>query len=110
MIYFIAVVGVAFLVSAVYAQSTLSGLLDFFRNRPPLLEKTGSISDLYFLFDLTKCRYGFVHYLFKHPVPPREIAEAFPNYSRLRTISNVVYGLHVLFGVVLITSFVIHQF
>jgi len=108
-IYFITMAGLVFLVSAIYAQSALSELLDFFRNSPSLLEKTGFISDLYFLYDLTRCRYGFVRYLFKHPVPPKEIADAFPDYSRLRNISNVVYGLHVVFGIVLIAAFVIHQ-
>lgn len=109
MIYFIAIAGLVFLVSAIYAQSALSELLDFFRDSPSLLEKTGFISDLYFLYDLTRCRYGFVRYLLKHPVPPKEIADAFPDYSRLRNISNVVYGLHIVFGIVLIAAFVIHQ-
>ncbi len=88
-------------VLSIYAQSALSGLLDYFRDRPQLLEKTGNISDLYFLFEFTRCRYGFVHYLLTHPEPPGDIGAAFPDYARLRKISNFVYCAHLAFGVYL---------
>ncbi|HBP29355.1 MAG TPA: hypothetical protein DD666_08060 [Advenella kashmirensis] len=109
MIYVISIAGLAFLIAAIYAQSALSELLGFFRDRPHLLDRTGFISDLYFLFDLTMCRYGFVHYVLKNPNPPDEIAAAFPQYGWLRKISNIAYFLHILFGVVLITAFIISR-
>ena len=97
---------VALLAILIYAQSAMSALLDHFRNSPELLKETGAISDLYFLADLPMCRYGFVKYLYKHPVPEKDIAQAFPDYSRLRKISNFVFGAHIFFGLVLIVGFI----
>ncbi|WP_144633880.1 hypothetical protein [Bordetella genomosp. 13] len=98
--------GVIFVVAALYAQSALSGLLDYFREQPALLDRTGFISDLYFVFDLPKCRYGFARYLYRHPVPPPEIAARFPDYARLRAISNAVFALHIGMGAYLAALFV----
>lgn len=98
--------GVIFTIAAIYAQSALSALLDHFRNDPVLLQETGPISDLYFLFDLLHWRHGFVKYLYRHPEPPPDIAAAFPDYARLRKISNVVYALKIGLGVYLLSMFV----
>lgn len=98
--------GLIFMITAIYAQSALSELLDHFRNDPALLKETGAISDLYFLFDLLHWRHGFVKYLYRHREPPAAIAAAFPDYARLRKISNVVYALKIGLGVYLLAMFV----
>ncbi|VFR44705.1 hypothetical protein ANT2_0600 [plant metagenome] len=98
--------GVIFMITAIYAQSALSEMLDHFRNDPALLKETGAISDLYFLFDLLHWRHGFVKYLYRHREPPAAIAAAFPDYARLRKISNVVYALKIGLGVYLLAMFV----
>ncbi|SAI41173.1 Uncharacterised protein [Bordetella ansorpii] len=96
-----------YVIVAIYGQSALSELLDYFRDRPELLDQTGYISDLYFVFDMSRCRYGFVNYIYRHPVPPPQIAEAFPDYARLRKISNGIRAFHMGIGIYAVTAFVV---
>ena len=107
--YGVIAIALIFLAIAFYAQSALSGLMDFVRERPDAMPRLGRISDLYFLYELPRCHYGFVWFLFKNKTPPAKIAQAFPDYSRLRTIANLAFGWHVLLGVAIVVLIVAHQ-
>ncbi|MFC7065304.1 hypothetical protein [Brucella rhizosphaerae] len=61
----------------------------------------GDVSDLYYIFTMTRGNYGFARYLSRTPVPPTEIEMQFADYSQLRTTSNIALFLHVAMGVMI---------
>ena len=87
-------------------QGQLSALIDFLNARERPLPSGRAIPDLYYPFSLIKGNYGLAWYLYRHPVPEPDVAQHFPDYARLRRLSNMALWSHgalafVIFGGVL---------
>ena len=104
MVYLTLSMGIIFVGYSIYAQSVFSQLVRFVRSSPEIMNKTGRISDFYFVTDLARCRYGLVHYLYRNAQAPTELAAKFPDYDHLRKVSNIAYGLYLIFGMTILSG------
>lgn len=99
---------IIFCLYSIYAQIKLSPLIDFIRQSPSMTKAIGDVSDLYYIFTMTRGNYSFARYLLRTRVPPPEIATQFADYSQLRTTSNIALFLHVAMGVIIGLSVIIN--
>lgn len=108
LVYFVVISLIVFCLYSIYAQIKLSPLIDFIRQSSSMTKTIGDVSDLYYIFTMTRGNYSFARYLLRTPVPPTEIATQFTDYRQLRTTSNIALFLHIAMGVMIGLSVIIN--
>lgn len=90
-------------------QGQLSALIDFLNARERPLPSGRAIPDLYYPFSLIRGNYELAWYLYRHKTPEADVGSHFPDYPRLRRLSNLALWSHCALGAIIIGGVLWHQ-
>lgn len=89
----------------IFVQTKLSNLIIFINNNINHFSIKHQIPDWYFVFYFTKCDFSFALFLLKNKTPALFLLQKFPNYHKLRLLSNIAFFIHNCFGILAISVF-----